>query len=80
MGGGGGGGVWEADKWRMVSERCAAMRAKNPSFAVSRFSYFSGAMADLVAARAAEPSAGGGAPNDRAAKLRQYAKIARGPA
>jgi hypothetical protein len=73
-------GVSEADQCRLVSERCAAMRAKNPSFAVSRFSYFTGAMADLVAARSAKPSAGGGAPSDRDAKLRQYARIAGGPA
>jgi hypothetical protein len=64
----------------VIAERCAAMRKNNPHWTPGRFAYFSGAMADLVAARAAKPSAGGGAPSDRDAKLRQYARIAGRPA
>jgi len=64
----------------VIAERCAAMRKNNPHWTPGRFAYFTPAMADLIAARSAQPSAGGGAPNDRAAKLRQYARIAGRPA
>lgn len=70
-------GISEADQCRLVAERCAAMRAKNPSFAVSRFAYFTGAMADLAAAKAAPVPTGTAKPqSDRDAKLARYAKIA----
>jgi uncharacterized protein YdaU (DUF1376 family) len=64
----------------VIAERCAAMRKNNPHWTPGRFAYFSGAMSDLVAARSAKPSAGGSAPSDRDAKLRQYARIAGRPA
>lgn len=72
-------GISEADQCRLVAERCAAMRGKNPSFAVSRFAYFTGAMADLAAARAAPVPAGSAkaGTSDRDAKLARYDKIAR---
>ncbi len=74
-------GVSEADQCRLVSERCAAMRAKNPSFAVSRFAYFTGAMADFVTARNAKPALPGPASSpSRADQLRRYQKIAGGNA
>lgn len=70
-------GISEADQYHLVSERFAAMRAKNPSFAVTRFAYFTRAMADLAAAKAAPvPTGATKHPSDRDAKLAWYAKIA----
>jgi len=72
-------GISEADQCRLVTERTAAMRARNPSFAVSRFAYFTGAMADLAAAKAAPvPTGTARGQSDRDAKLARYAKIAGG--
>lgn len=70
-------GISEADQCRLVAERCAAMRSKNPSFAVSRFAYFTGAMADLAAARSAPvPTGTAKGQSEREAKMARYAKIA----
>lgn len=78
----------EADKWaalglstddqcRLIIERMERMRRKNPRFAVGSFAYFTGAMADLAAAKAAPVPTGTAKPqSDRDAKLARYAKIA----
>lgn len=79
----------EAEKWAKmgltvekqcaaISERCAAMRKKNPHWTPGSFAYFTGAMADLAAARSAPMPIGspGSALSDRDAKLARYAKIA----
>lgn len=78
----------EADKWaalglstdeqcRLISERMERMRRKNPRFAVGSFAYFTEAMADLAAAKAATVPTGTAKPHsERDAKLARYAKIA----
>ncbi len=72
-------GLSEDDQCRLVAERFAAMRAKNQSFAVSRFAYFTGAMADLAAAKASPipPGTAKAQPDERAARMARYDKIAR---
>lgn len=78
----------EADKWaalglsvddqcRLISERMERMRRKNPRFAVGSFAYFTGAMADLAAARSAPvPTGTAKGQSEREAKMARYAKIA----
>lgn len=78
----------EADKWaalglsvddqcRLIAERMERMRRKNPMFAVGSFAYFTGAMAELAAARAAPVPTGPAKPqSEREAKMARYAKIA----
>jgi uncharacterized protein YdaU (DUF1376 family) len=63
----------------VIAERCAAMRGKNPTWTPGRFAYFTGAMADLAAAKAAPIPTGTAKaqPDDRAAKMARYDKIAR---
>lgn len=78
----------EAGKWSamgltldqqcaVIAERCAAMRRKDQNWTPGRFAYFTGAMADLAAAKAAPVPTGTAKPqSDRDAKLARYAKIA----
>jgi uncharacterized protein YdaU (DUF1376 family) len=78
----------EAGKWSamgltldqqcaVIAERCAAMRRKDQHWTPGRFAYFTGAMADLAAAKAAPVPTGTAMPqSDRDAKLARYAKIA----
>ena len=78
----------EAGKWSamgltldqqcaVIAERCAAMRRKDQHWTPGRFAYFTGAMADLAAAKAAPTPTGTARPqSDRDAKLARYAKIA----
>jgi uncharacterized protein YdaU (DUF1376 family) len=80
----------EAEKWSamgisldrqcaVIAERCAAMRRNNPHWTPGRFAYFTGAMADLAAAKAAPvPTGTARGQSDRDAKLARYAKIAGG--
>lgn len=82
----------EAEKWSamgltiekqcaVIAERCAAMRKSNPHWTPGRFAYFTGAMADLIAARNAKPALPGQASSpSRADQLRRYQKIAGGNA
>lgn len=78
----------EAGKWSamgisldqqcaVIAERCAAMRRKDQHWTPGRFAYFTGAMADLAAAKSAPIPTGTAKPqSDRDAKLARYAKIA----
>lgn len=79
----------EAEKWSamgisldrqcaVIAERCAAMRKNNPSWTPGRFAYFSGAMADVAAARDRPTPQGSPSVSDRDAKLAKYARIAGG--
>lgn len=79
----------EAEKWSamgisldrqcaVIAERCAAMRKNNPSWMPGRFAYFSGAMADVAAARDRPTPQGSPSVSDRDAKLAKYARIAGG--
>lgn len=79
----------EAEKWSamgisldrqcaVIAERCAAMRRNNPSWTPGRFAYFSGAMADVAAARDRPAPQGSPSVSDRDAKLAKYARIAGG--
>lgn len=82
----------EAEKWSamgltiekqcaVIAERCAAMRKSNPHWTPGRFAYFTGAMADLIAARNAKPALAGPASSpSRADQMRRYQKIAGGNA
>lgn len=61
-----------------ISERCAAMRKKNPHWTPGSFAYFTGAMADLAAARSAPlPTGNAKTASDRDAKLAKYERIAK---
>lgn len=78
----------EAGKWSamgltldqqcaVIAERCAAMRRKDQHWTPGRFAYFTGAMADLAAAKSSPiPTGTAKPPSDRDAKLARYAKIA----
>lgn len=78
----------EAGKWSamgltldqqcaVIAERCAAMRRKDQHWTPGRFAYFTGAMADLAAAKSSPAPTGTAKPqSDRDAKLARYAKIA----
>lgn len=63
----------------VIAERCAAMRKNTQHWAPGRFVYFTGAMADLAAAKAAPVPTGTakGKPDDRASLMAKYDKIAR---
>lgn len=78
----------EAGKWSamglsldqqcaVIAERCAAMRRKDQHWTPGRFAYFTGAMADLAAARSAPvPTGTAKGQSEREAKMARYAKIA----
>ena len=68
-----------ADQCRLIEERTAAARSKSPSFAPRSFSYFSGAIADHVAIKAA-PLPQGQANSKQStedAKFARWAKLGR---
>lgn len=61
----------------VIAERCAAMRRKDQHWTPGRFAYFTGAMADLAAAKSSPVPTGTAKPqSERDAKLARYAKIA----
>ncbi len=75
-------GISEADQCRLITERCAAIRSKQSHFTPRSFAYFSGAMADFAARKAAPVPSGNSQakPDDRAAKLARWNNIAKGAA
>ena len=68
------------DQCRLIAERLSVLRSKNPTFAPRSFGYFSGAMADFAARKSAPLSASTAKPDDKAAKVARWAKIAKGAA
>lgn len=69
------------DQCRLISERMAQQRGKSAGFAPRSFGYFSGAMSDF-AARKASPllSPQSSKPDEKAAKVARWERIAKGAA
>lgn len=67
------------DQCRLIAERMGQQRAKSPHFAPRSFAYFSGAMSDF-AARKSSPLSQATKPDDKAAKLARWDRIAKGAA
>lgn len=69
------------DQCRLISERMAQQRGRNPSFTPRSFGYFSGAMSDFAARKSAPlPSSQANKPDDKAAKVARWERIAKGAA
>ena len=69
------------DQCRLISERMAQQRGKNAGFTPRSFGYFSGAMADFAARKSAPlTSSQANKPDEKAAKVARWAKIAKGAA
>jgi len=74
-------GISVDDQCRLISERMTQQRSKNATFTPRSFGYFSGAMADFAARKSAplQPSQAN-KPDEKAAKVARWAKIAKGAA
>lgn len=69
------------DQCRLISERMAQQRGRNPSFTPRSFGYFSGAMSDFAARKSAPlPVSQANKPDDKAAKVARWERIAKGAA
>lgn len=74
-------GISVDDQCRLISERMTQQRSKNATFAPRSFGYFSGAMADFAARKSAPLQASqANKPDEKAAKVARWAKIAKGAA